>query len=162
MKKKLLIIEDELALCFLMKTILESTDRYEVVIANDGKAGYDMCVGEKPALIFLDYLMPNENGDYVVRLLKKDDQAQNIPIVLMSGLGEEVYFQDDHKPPVLIHRITEGGGHPTVEKCGYHFVPRERALETGVLVYLPKPFSREALLEVAGKILSGFRGTQVP
>jgi CheY-like chemotaxis protein len=157
MKKKILIIEDENALCFLMKGILESTGRYEVMVANDGKSGYDRCVQANPDLIFLDYIMPNENGDHTVRSLKKDERTKNIPIVLMSGMGEAVYFHREEKNPLLIHYIVEDSDRSVALEQGYHFMTGAKALETGVVVYLPKPFSKEALLEVTGKILAGFK-----
>ena len=90
--KKILVIDDEPDLCRLLKTILESTGMYQVSLAFGGLEGIEKCKKEKPDLIFLDYVMPNVKGDVVIECLRGYGDMKNIPIILMSGLGEMIFF----------------------------------------------------------------------
>ena len=150
--KKIVVIDDEKDLCSLMKDILENTGAYQVSLAHDGKTGEALCLQEKPDLIFLDYVMPQEKGDQVVRFLKKYPETKSIPIVLMSGLGEMVYFQKKEQWKWLPNTpvVKERGDVP--ETLKWKRIPEEVAKEMGVAIYLAKPFSRAALLEVVGSI----------
>ena len=89
-KKKIAIIDDEKDLCFLIRSILESTGSYDVFFAHDGRAGIELCVREEPDLIFLDFIMPLVKGDQVIQYIKDHPPGNKPMIVLMSGSGPEV------------------------------------------------------------------------
>ncbi len=146
--KKIVVIDDEKDLCGLIKEILEKTGQYQVALAYDGKAGEALCLQEKPDLIFLDFIMPVEKGDKVVAFLKAHPETKNIPIVLMSGLGEMVYFQKKHQWKWLPNTKVVDGRGEVPEALMWKRIPEEIAKEMGVAVYLAKPFNSAVLLEV--------------
>jgi len=87
-KKKVLIIEDEKFLLEMYQMRLISAD-YEVLTAQDGKTGLHLAVEEKPDLIVLDIVMPEISGFEVLRMLKKDPDTKDIPVLVFSNLGQQ-------------------------------------------------------------------------
>ncbi len=79
MQLNVVYIDDESELCELF-TELFSSDRVNVRSFNDAKEGILACTNSKPDVVFLDYRMPNTNGDLVAQELKLD-----VPIYLISG-----------------------------------------------------------------------------
>jgi twitching motility two-component system response regulator PilH len=53
--------------------------------ATDGKECLAAAKEQKPALIFLDVVMPNMDGFAACRALKKDAATQAIPVVLITS-----------------------------------------------------------------------------
>lgn len=88
MKKKILLIEDDK---FLRKVIVHKliTEGYEVVQAIDGEKGIVAAKEEKPDLILLDLVLPEIDGFEVLAILKKDKETFNIPVIVLSNLGEK-------------------------------------------------------------------------
>jgi DNA-binding response OmpR family regulator len=82
---RILIIDDELP----MRTALGDTLRdegYRIFAAEDGAAGLDRAVAEKPDLILLDVMMPKLDGFTVCRQLRKLGMAT--PILLLTAKGQ--------------------------------------------------------------------------
>ncbi|MDX1952901.1 MAG: ATP-binding protein [Verrucomicrobiota bacterium] len=82
--KPVLVVEDEEAIRYFMKTRLESSGR-TVLEAADGKAGLELAQAEKPGLIFLDLIMPGMDGGSVARQLRANLETKTIPIVLNTS-----------------------------------------------------------------------------
>jgi twitching motility two-component system response regulator PilH len=55
------------------------------VYASDGVAGVAAAKEHKPALIFLDVVMPTQDGFATCRALKKDPATSGIPVVLVTS-----------------------------------------------------------------------------
>ena len=89
MTNKILLIDDEEALCEVLKRGLERTGMYEVGFATDGKTGLLMARKGDPDLILLDVRMPRMSGIEVLRELKKDYPLATIPVIMLSGLLDE-------------------------------------------------------------------------
>ena len=89
MKSRILMIDDEEALCEVFKRGLERTGPYEVGFATDGKTGLLMARKGAPDVILLDIRMPKMNGIEVLRILKKDYSISNIPVIMLSGLLDD-------------------------------------------------------------------------
>ncbi|MBI3572733.1 MAG: response regulator [Candidatus Kerfeldbacteria bacterium] len=87
-RAKLLLIEDDtfLAGMYVTKLTLES---YQAELATDGKSGLEKAKKLKPDLILLDILLPKMNGFDVLRALKKDAATKNIPVILLTNLGQK-------------------------------------------------------------------------
>ncbi len=86
--KKILIIEDDTAISKMYQTSLKN-DGYEVVAADDGDAGLEMAKKEKPDLILLDIILPKMDGFAVLEGLKKESGIKNIPVIMLTNLGQE-------------------------------------------------------------------------
>lgn len=83
----LLLIEDDPA----MRTYLEQrlSQKYNVYTASDGTEGIIKAEKICPQLIVTDLVMPNANGFEVCRRLRQNFKTSHIPIVMISGAGEE-------------------------------------------------------------------------
>jgi DNA-binding response OmpR family regulator len=61
---------------------------YEVIYAADGEEGLGAAHTSIPDLIVLDMMLPKLSGLDVLRSLKADALVKNIPVIVMSGLGQ--------------------------------------------------------------------------
>ena len=86
MKKRILVVDDEVALTRIIKLNLERTGSYEVRTENMGRMAIPAAKEFKPDLIFLDVMMPDMSGDDVAALLKEDPVFSNIPFIFMTAI----------------------------------------------------------------------------
>ena len=87
MFKKILLVEDDKFLRELMSKKL-ITLGYEVVSAADGESGLVMIKETKPDVVLLDLILPGINGFEVLEKAKQDPEIANIPVVILSNLGQ--------------------------------------------------------------------------
>ena len=87
-KTKILLIEDDtfLAGMYISKLGFEN---FEILLANDGKQGIKLAEKEKPDLILLDILLPKVDGFEVLKVVKKNDKTKEIPVILLTNLGQK-------------------------------------------------------------------------
>lgn len=83
--KKILFIEDEIALQNAVKTVLENNG-YGFLSAFDGEMGLSLAKTEKPDLVLLDLILPKVNGFEVLESLLKDENTKKIPIIVLTNL----------------------------------------------------------------------------
>lgn len=87
MNKKILIVEDDPAILLgLEDYLLEQS--FNVIKADDGKAGYNLALTEKPDLILLDINLPSIDGIQVCRMLR--EQGYHNPIIMVTSRGEKI------------------------------------------------------------------------
>lgn len=92
---RMLVVDDSLTICAVLGKMLRS-EGYEVLTATDGSEAIEMARSEKPALIFLDVVMPGMNGFRVLKKLRQDPLTADTPIVMISGnqqASEQFYLQ---------------------------------------------------------------------
>ena len=87
-QKTILVVEDEKDLVDLLKIRLESLG-YKVIYALDGQEGLDVLKSQKPDLVILDIMMPKLDGISVLLKLKANKQTKDIPVLILSVIGEE-------------------------------------------------------------------------
>ena len=87
-KTTVLIVEDDTFLSNIYKTKFEM-EGFDVMTADDGEAGLAMAKSKKPQIILLDILLPKMDGFAVLKELKMDKEAQNIPVILLTNLGQK-------------------------------------------------------------------------
>ncbi|KPJ73664.1 hypothetical protein AMJ48_00435 [Parcubacteria bacterium DG_74_1] len=85
--KKILFVEDEAALQKTLGEILKQ-EKYEVIPALDGEVGLRLAKDKKPDLILLDLVLPRVHGIEVLRKLKEDEETKEIPVIVLTNLGE--------------------------------------------------------------------------
>ena len=83
-KPKILVVEDDGDLLFMIKTMLQSIG--EVTLAKDGQEALDMLgQGFKPDVIVTDVMMPRMDGVTLAKTLKKTPDMGAIPLVMLTA-----------------------------------------------------------------------------
>ncbi len=87
-QKKILIIEDDK---FLLKLYSDKLSRegFSVSMAISGEEGLGKVRQEKPDLVLLDVILPQKNGFDILGELKLDPETKDIPVVMLTNLGQE-------------------------------------------------------------------------
>ncbi len=80
----ILIIDDELAICKLLRQILEK-DGYTVLEAANGDQGLALFEQHHPDLIITDLIMPGKEGLETIREIRKTNT--DVKIIAISGGG---------------------------------------------------------------------------
>lgn len=84
MKKKILIIEDDVNVRENVKEILLA-ESFEVISADNGRDGYHKAVEVLPDLILCDLLMPEMNGYEVIYFIKENPVTREIPFIFLTA-----------------------------------------------------------------------------
>jgi len=87
-KVKILLIEDEEMLANMYE-IKFKNEGFELIKALDGAKGLELSKTTNPDFILLDIIMPKMDGFSVLKALKDDSATQNIPVMLLTNLGQE-------------------------------------------------------------------------
>lgn len=143
MNEKVLVVDDEEAICELIKLDLEF-EGYNVETAFDGREALAKVESFQPDLIILDIMLPYISG---YEVCKKINEKHNIPIILLTAktdivdkvLGLELGADDYMTKPfdnrellartkALIRRTSEvpSTDDKTIENGGLKIIPRER------------------------------------
>ena len=87
--KYVLIVDDDPDLVETVSMILESKG-YEVGKAYDGIEGETAIKSRRPDALVLDVMMPRKNGYQLCKELKANQATKDIPVVLLTAVGEAV------------------------------------------------------------------------
>ncbi len=88
-KKRILIVDDDPDLVETVSMMLESKG-FAPLPAYGGIEGLEKARSEKPDLIVLDVMMPDKDGYAVCNELKKDPVLKEIPIILLTAIGDHI------------------------------------------------------------------------
>lgn len=83
-----LIVEDDVFLSGIYQKKFEM-EGFKVTMAGDGESGWQTAKKKKPDIILLDILLPKLDGFAVLEKLKKDGETKNIPVILLTNLGQK-------------------------------------------------------------------------
>jgi DNA-binding response OmpR family regulator len=64
-------------------------DNFNVIPAHDGVEALEMIRTHLPNIILLDVIMPGKNGFEVLEEIKKDPKISDIPVIILSNLGQD-------------------------------------------------------------------------
>lgn len=84
MGTKILVVDDEISICELLRTYFEN-EGYEVKTANDGAEGITFFKMYEPDLVLLDIMLPRKDGWQVCREIR---EISSKPIIMISAKGE--------------------------------------------------------------------------
>ncbi|RLD15640.1 response regulator [candidate division KSB1 bacterium] len=95
MPKKILIIDDDIDLVEAMRITLEGAG-FDVRDAQDGISGLERAKRELPDLILLDVMMGTQDeGFHVAYQIRRDEALRDIPIIMLTAVGQETGFRFD-------------------------------------------------------------------
>ncbi len=81
---KILIVDDDIAICDILKVHFEA-EGCKVVVANDGVEGLFAYETINPDLVLLDIMMPKKDGQQVLAEIRK---VSNTPVIMITAKGE--------------------------------------------------------------------------
>lgn len=85
-ERKILVVEDDDTSRELMRMSLERAG-YRVSVAEDGLAGYDRALSERPDLIITDVSMPSADGVHLLRRVRDTPEIARTPVLVVTGYG---------------------------------------------------------------------------
>jgi adenylate cyclase len=113
----ILIVDDNEDNRYMLRLLLESDDHERITDASSGKDAIALLGKEKFNLVLLDMMMPDLNGDEVLKIIKANPDTRDIPIVMISAdtdtekiskcieLGADDYLAKPFNPIILRARI---------------------------------------------------------
>lgn len=90
--KKILLIEDNDDIRNNTAEILELSG-YEVILAENGKAGVEKAIGHLPDLIICDIMMPVLDGYGVFHAIHRNESIRNTPFIFLTAKTERSDFR---------------------------------------------------------------------
>ncbi len=83
----IMLVEDDAILVEMYQAKFE-LEGHDIVVATNGQECLDLLATYEPEIILLDILMPKLNGFHVLKEIKKQPHLRNIPVILLTNLGE--------------------------------------------------------------------------
>ena len=114
--KKVLVVDDSLTDLTNIKNIVTEAGCL-VLTATNGKEALDKAKAEKPDLIFLDIIMPDQDGFGTCRKLANSHDTKNIPVVFVTSKNQKAdriwaqmqgakgYITKPYKPEEILEQI---------------------------------------------------------
>lgn len=93
MPKTILIVEDETSLANILEEKFRE-EGFDVLVAKNGIEGLNHARKKKPDLILLDIIMPHMDGFSMLRELRSNGDRQDIPVILLTNLGDANYITE--------------------------------------------------------------------
>lgn len=115
---KILLVEDNESLRALYREVFEHNN-FEVVEAVDGQAAVNVAVIQKPDVITLDLMLPNQGGLGTLKVLRSLPETKNTPIIILTALPnpeyreqakgrvQGFYLKTEIKPQELVEKVRE-------------------------------------------------------
>ena len=113
----LLIVDDNEDNRYTLQMLLEADGHELIACASGGTEAISLIEKQKFSLVLLDMMMPDMNGDEVLRLIKSNPDTRDIPVVMISAdtdtdkiskcieLGADDYLPKPFNPTILRARI---------------------------------------------------------
>lgn len=90
MNKTILCVDDVKTNLFTLEAIFESHDAgYNILTATSGKEALNILLGHKVDLILLDVMMPELDGFDTAKLILRNSNTQDIPIVFLTAKQDD-------------------------------------------------------------------------
>jgi two-component system alkaline phosphatase synthesis response regulator PhoP len=86
-QNKILLVEDDPMVVRMYQRKL-TKDGFRVTLAFNGEEGLAALMKERPDIILLDIMMPKMNGIEMLKRIKADPVLKNIPVVILTNLGD--------------------------------------------------------------------------
>jgi two-component system response regulator MtrA len=96
----ILIIDDDFTLAEMYAEKLR-LEGFDVDIAHDGLAGFEKMRSTQPNLVLLDIMMPEMNGQEMLRQAKQDVSTKAIPVIMLTNLAGTADLQTALKEGAL-------------------------------------------------------------
>ena len=117
MAAKILIVDDHESVRDLLRLLCEG-EGYEVVEARDGAGALRSVEEDRPDLLILDLMMPEVDGEEVIKSMWKTQESVKTPVIVVSAkyealdglielIGNANVFPKPFEPTRLLDRVRE-------------------------------------------------------
>ena len=103
---RVLVVDDEPEILALFKDTFGVDDRFDLETAANGYDAGRLTESFKPDVIFLDYMLPDINGDLVCKRIREHDELADSKIIFISGVVE----------PTEVDKLLQAGANEFVKK----------------------------------------------
>lgn len=86
MMERVLIVDDDVKLCVLIKEYL-GREGFEIEAVHDGARGVERALSEEHALVVLDVMLPGMNGLEVLRRIRAKSRT---PVLMLTARGDDI------------------------------------------------------------------------
>ena len=83
-KKQVLVIDDQEEICDLIDVTFRGSE-FEFHSAKNGREGIQIAKDSKPELILLDVMMPGFDGFTTIKVLKRNPDTKDIPVIFLTA-----------------------------------------------------------------------------
>lgn len=87
-KVQILLVEDDVFLSGIYQKKFEM-EGFKITTADNGEKGLIEAKKKMPDIILLDILLPKMDGFSVLKALKEDNETKDIPVILLTNLGQK-------------------------------------------------------------------------
>src|ERR1041385_8372731 len=94
-KRRLLLIDDEVAFTRIAKLNLEAAGHYEVRVENEGSRALEAAREFAPDLILLDVIMPDVDGGDIGGQIRSDAALAHVPVVNLTAAASHQELQGE-------------------------------------------------------------------
>ncbi len=113
---QILVVDDDLDLVRLVRAYLEKAG-FRVTAAYDGATALRMLRHDRPALVVLDLMLPDQDGWDITRLVRADPGLSQTPIIMLTAriddtdkiigleLGADDYITKPFNPREVVARV---------------------------------------------------------
>jgi CheY-like chemotaxis protein len=92
-KKRILAVDDDASVCEFYSHSLKLLG-YDVETAANARKAKEALARQKPDLILMDIMMPDQDGISLTRELRADPKTSDVPIIVVSGLADAGTLND--------------------------------------------------------------------
>jgi threonine synthase len=84
-RPKILVVDDNVWDARLMRRLLESRQRFSVLEAHSAENAWELLKKQPPNLIILDLMLPDEQGESVLKRIYENGEVSQVPVIIVSA-----------------------------------------------------------------------------
>ena len=84
---KIMVVDDDKDATALFEEVLKA-EGYEAILLNESSKALELAKVEKPSLFVLDLMMPEPDGFKLCRMLRKEPEFRQTPIIIVTALND--------------------------------------------------------------------------
>jgi CheY-like chemotaxis protein len=94
---KILVIDNDININGLIKTVLSTEKSYQVDFALSGKDGLKKLKAERYDVALVDLTMPEVSGYDICKFMTADEELKHVPVIIISAMPvKDKTFQAEH------------------------------------------------------------------
>jgi two-component system, OmpR family, alkaline phosphatase synthesis response regulator PhoP len=88
MSQRILVVDDDRQIVRLIASYLDQAG-YQVLTAYDGATALRTIRTERPDLVVLDLMLPDQDGRAITRIVRADPSQASLPIIMLTARAED-------------------------------------------------------------------------